>query len=370
MSLKGNTATMPLDELLRFLDGRKSTGTLELVRGNAWKRLYFEKGRIISSGSSEPGEYLGHFLISEKKISEEQLTEALEVQKRTKVMLGKILVMIGAVGEEELLLMLENKCKESVFMMFLWEDAEFEFFDNQLPAVRLIPTSMEVEPVVIEGLKRRDEWKLFKEMYPSRQMIFSKSDSATGQEPMSDLFVDAVYQMTDGERSISDIVIHSHGTEYRVLHALNWLKEKGLVQVSNYGQMTSPPVGDAFALSVVVDNAKNRMAMARWEEAINLFSYVLQYEDNSEVKHLLSRAEESLVQSIYEDVIAPTSVLKLKMELEELSNERLSSEESFLVTRINGKWDLRSIVTITPLREVDALRLVKRLLDREIIEVS
>ncbi len=368
MSLKGNTATMPLDELLRFLDGRKSTGTLELIRGNAWKRLYFERGRIISSGSSEPSEYLGHFLISEKKITEEQLTEALEVQKRTKVMLGKILVMIGAVSEEELLLMLENKCKESVFMMFLWEDAEFEFFDNQLPAVRLIPTSMEVEPVVLEGLKRRDEWRLLKEMYPSRQMVFAKSEETTGQEPMSDPFVDAVYQLVDGERSTSDIVIHSHGTEYRVLHALNWLKEKGFVQVSNYGQKTTR-ADDAFALSVVIEHAKNRMAMARWEEAINLFTYVLQYEDNSEVKHLLSRAEESLVQSIYEDVIAPTSVLKLKMELEKLSNERLSSEESFLVTRINGKWDLRSIVTITPLREVDALRIVKRLLERDIIEV-
>jgi hypothetical protein len=368
MSLKGNTATMPLDELLRFLDGRKSTGTLELIRGNAWKRLYFERGRIISSGSSEPSEYLGHFLISEKKITEEQLTEALEVQKRTKVMLGKILVMIGAVSEEELLLMLENKCKESVFMMFLWEDAEFEFFDNQLPAVRLIPTSMEVEPVVIEGLKRRDEWRLLKQMYPSRQMVFSKSDEATGQEPMTDPFVDAVYQLVDGSRSTSDIVIHSHGTEYRVLHALNWLKEKGFVQISDYGQKTGR-ADDSFALNVVIEHAKNRMAMARWEEAINLFTYVLQYEDNSEVKHLLGRAEESLVQSIYEDVIAPNSVLKLKMELEKLSNERLSSEESFLVTRINGKWDLRSIVTITPLREVDALRIVKRLLERNIIEV-
>src|SRR5262249_17979340 len=156
----------------------------------------------------EPSEYLGHFLISEKKITEEQLTEALEVQKRTKVMLGKILVMIGAVSEEELLMMLENKCKESVFMMFLWEDAEFEFFDNQLPAVRLIPTSMEVEPVVIEGLKRRDEWRLLKEMYPSRQMVFTKADESTGQEQMVDRFVDAVYQLVDGERSTSDIVIH------------------------------------------------------------------------------------------------------------------------------------------------------------------
>ncbi len=152
------------------------------------------------------------------------------------------------------------------------------------------------------------------------------------------------------------------------MHALNGLKEKGFVQISNYGQKTARS-DDSFALNVVIEHARNRMAMARWEEAINLFTYVLQYEDNSEVKHLLGRAEESLVQSIYEDVIAPTSILKLKMELEKLSNERLSSEESFLVTRINGKWDLRSIITITPLREVDALRIVKRLLERDIIEV-
>jgi hypothetical protein len=369
MSLKGRSATMPIDELLRFIAGRKSTGTLELVRGNAWRRLYFEKGKIISSGSSDASEYLGNFLVSEKKITEDQLTEALEVQKKTKVMLGKILVMIGAVREEELLIMLETKCKESVFMMFLWDDAEFEFFDNQLPAVRLIPTSMDVEPLVAEGLKRRDEWKVLKELYPSRRMVFAKSETAAANETFDDPFVGTVFQLIDGKRSINDIISQSHGTEYRVMHALNRLKERNLVQVSDYGEPNVPKAPEVIPLQIIVENAKKKMALARWEEAINLFNYALQYEESLEVKELLLHAEESLIQSIYEDVVAPDSVLKLRLPLEQLSKERLSSEESYLVTRINGKWDLKSILTITPLRELDALRIVRRMLDRGIIEV-
>ena len=369
MSLKGKSATMPVDELLRFIASRKSTGTLELVRGNAWRRLYFEKGKIISSGSSDASEYLGNFLVSEKKITEDQLTEALEVQKKTKVMLGKILVMIGAVSEEELLVMLETKCKESVFMMFLWDDADFEFFDNQLPAVRLIPTSMEVESLVSEGLKRRDEWKVLRELYPSRRIIFSKTETVSANEQISDPFISTVFQLVDGQRSINDIITQSHGTEYRVVHSLNTLKGNNLVQISNYGEPVRPPVSEAIPLTTIIENARKKMALARWEEAINLFNYALQYEDSLEIKELLLHAEESFVQSIYEDVISPASILKLRMPLEQLSKERLSSEESYLVTRINGKWDLKSILTITPLREIDALRIVRRMLDRGIIEV-
>ena len=67
--------------------------------------------------------------------------------------------------------------------------------------------------------------------------------------------------------------------------------------------------------------------------------------------------------------ISPASIPLLARPLEQLAGEKLSSEESFLVTRINGQWDLKSILTITPLREVDALRMIKRLMDRKIVRV-
>jgi hypothetical protein len=42
----------------------------------------------------------------------------------------------------------------------------------------------------------------------------------------------------------------------------------------------------------------------------------------------------------------------------------------FLLSRINGTWDLKSIIDISPLSEVDALRLMKRLLDRGLIDIQ
>ena len=49
--------------------------------------------QIVSTGSNDPKEYLGQFLIEHGKITEEQLDQAFQDQKRTKILLGKILVI-------------------------------------------------------------------------------------------------------------------------------------------------------------------------------------------------------------------------------------------------------------------------------------
>ncbi|HEX9427402.1 MAG TPA: hypothetical protein VGA64_06400, partial [Candidatus Polarisedimenticolia bacterium] len=59
----------------------------------------------------------------------------------------------------------------------------------------------------------------------------------------------------------------------------------------------------------------------------------------------------------------------LKQPLESLINQDLSPEEVFLVSRVNGSWDLKSIISISPLREVDALRALKKLRERGIIDL-
>ena len=368
MALKGNIKTMPLADILRFIASGKNTGTFELNHGTAWKRLYFEKGLIISAGSSDPSEYLGHFLISENKITEEQLTQALDVQKKTRVMIGKILVMIGAIEETDLVRLLEVKCKETLFSMFLWPEAEFEFFENQLPAVRMIPASLQVEPMVLEGLRRREDWKVVHKQYPSRDITFVKEPSASLPPDVS-AFIRNLFDLIDGKRTVGDLILQSHSTEYKVFFALDLLHKLGLVKVNAFAAAEAPRVFEAFALSNVVANGKSKLETGRFEEAINLFNYVLQYEENQEARDLLSRAEHALVESIYSTTISPDAIPRLSRPLESLMQEKFSSEESFIVTRINGHWDMKSILTITPLREVDALRIIKRLIDRRIVEL-
>jgi hypothetical protein len=55
--------------------------------------------------------------------------------------------------------------------------------------------------------------------------------------------------------------------------------------------------------------------------------------------------------------------------MEFLTAERLSPSEFFLLSRIDGTWDVKSIIQITPLREVDALRALKRMREKGLIEL-
>ena len=92
MSLKGNLATMGLEDLLQWLAVGKKTGVLAM-RGTAYmKTIAFEDGRITSASSTDPKEYLGQFLLAYNRINEAQLREALAAQEDENELLGRILV--------------------------------------------------------------------------------------------------------------------------------------------------------------------------------------------------------------------------------------------------------------------------------------
>jgi len=94
---------MQLSELLQWLSLGQKTGTLLIDGHGVEKRIYFQTGRINSSSSSDQREYLGHFLVSHGYITEEELKMAMEVQEESNILLGKILVMINAISETDLL---------------------------------------------------------------------------------------------------------------------------------------------------------------------------------------------------------------------------------------------------------------------------
>lgn len=370
MGLRGNLKTMSVPEIMRFVQSSNFTGTVEVVRGSIWKRIYFEKGKIISAGSSDPSEYLGHYLISQGRITEEQLATAMEVQEKTKVMLGKILVMIGAVSEEEIVAFLEGKCKETIFSLFFWDEADFEFVENEAPSVRAVGVSLEIGPVLEEGFKRMEEFKLLRQTYPSRKIRFAKSGTTISDPILDDPFARKLYDMIDGEKTISEIALHTHASEYKLLESLDQLKTRNLIIISGFENETAafpPPQVDRHQM---MNMAQSKANQKKWDEAINLCKYVLRDDEHDQdAKQLLANAETQLIKSIY-DIVPPESIVSLTLPLEELAREKLTSEESFLVTRINGRWDVKSILTITPMKEIQALRIIKRLLDRNIIALQ
>src|SRR5215471_4307150 len=160
MGIVGNLRTMQLEELLQWLSQSKKSGTLEIDNGKAEKRIYFKDGRILSSSSTKPEEYLGHFLVSHGLISEMELSKAIELQEKT-----------GALRENDLHRMLRFKAEESIYDIFSWQEADFRFLDDELPESAMVPMSLDVTAIVMEGVQRVDEWRRIRQLIPTQEAI-------------------------------------------------------------------------------------------------------------------------------------------------------------------------------------------------------
>ena len=81
----------------------------------------------------------------------------------------------------------------------------------------------------------------------------------------------------------------------------------------------------------------------------------------------MSVAEDKLLKQIYTAPLLPNAVPRVLISEDGLTDQQLGPQEAFLLSRMNGEWDVSSILSICPFREVDSLRMIKTLLDRGII---
>ena len=88
------------------------------------------------------------------------------------------------------------------------------------------------------------------------------------------------------------------------------------------------------------------------------------------LRRLTAEAEAAFVEKAYRDYLPASKVPVLTVPVESLEAENLSPTEFFLLSRIDGTWDVKSIIQITPLREVEALRTLKAMRERGLIELQ
>jgi len=161
MSLSGSLNTMPLPDLLQWLDSAHKTGTLVLEGPDYSTTLYIKDGRVISSASKDPRSYFGQFLLAHTDLSEEDLRRGFDLQEKTRVylgkniyiktMLGKILVEERILSEKDVRRVLRIKAEETIYPAFLWPHGSFRFLSDELPPEELVPLSLDVVEVLNRG---------------------------------------------------------------------------------------------------------------------------------------------------------------------------------------------------------------------------
>jgi len=358
----GDLKSMPMPELLQWISQSKRTGTLKIRNNYITKRIYFKNGLVISSSSSDPRDYLGQFLLSRGWISEVQLIKAIEKQEKKKMMLGKILVESKIITEEQLKKAMHSKTLETIFSIFLWDEGKFEFSAGEFPSYELIPLNLDINDLILNGIKRKDEWKRILEVFKSVSVVLDKTKDKMPSLLEGNIIAEKFWNSLDGEKSLEEIALHMHCSDYEICSLAYKLYEVGLMKIIKIKEKKEE--GFSLPADMLISFGEKKLKEGKYEEALNLLNYLTIKDPSVEPKvfDLKKEAEEKFVQEIKNTLIKLDARPYLLVSLEEVKKLNLSPQESFLLTRINGSWTVKEILCVIPFEESSALKNLRNLL--------
>lgn len=367
MSLKGELRTMPLPDVLQWVANGRKTGTLYLERQSVQKRIFLRDGNIFSSWSNHPRESLGQFLIRLGLLTEEQLFTALLAQEERGVPLGSVLVADGVLSEAGLRRALETKAEETVYDLFLWPSGEFEFREGELPPNVLIDFETPVTPVILEGIRRVDEWQRIRAVFPTMETTF---------KPGSELPADAgaldrqLAAFATAGRSLAEMSLELRRSEFETAAIAFDLHARGHLVV-DCAPAAAAPSDPVAAIQALLARAYQRLMQKRFDAAAAAYEEVLSLDrlNQHAKKGLLATAEarrrESRAAGVRRDGVPAIAV-----DYATLTRENLDPQEGFVLSRVNGVWDVQSILKLCPMGEEEAMMIFARLLERRLIVIS
>ncbi|HEX5750427.1 MAG TPA: DUF4388 domain-containing protein [Archangium sp.] len=385
--LSGDFSTMPLRDLVAYLGGRRLTGTLRVMRAGVRKLILVRAGQVISASSNQPREFLGQFLINMGHLSEEQFSKAYATQRETQVPLGKIIVMTGLVPEPTVRATLSLKFRETLLDMFRWEEGEFSFDTGAVAEVEGVDTRVDLAEVRREGDFRETAWQSIRAAFPSGNLYLTVDEGRLPEPPRpGTLDAKLVKRIREG-LTIDEMAKVLHASDFLVYQRLYALHRLEAVKVS----ATPPPgrqrpapseeedeaqvvdmevIGTESPTSEVIQAAQSYLENGNFRDGEALARRAHEMEPTPETEALLRSAEAALVGALRREMLDKPQVPSLLMSAAQLKTLQLSTPERYLLSRIDGKRDLGAIISMSPLKELEALKYFQSFVDGGLVKLT
>jgi len=265
MSFKGDLSTIGLGEVFQMISMSQKEGTLIVQDTESRKCVFFGSTgvQLLSSGKRK-GLKIGDMLLRAGKVSEAELEDALEIARIQRKMVGEVLVESGVVGQDEIQRIIREQIEEEIYDIFLWKRANFEFVEGPAaddlkdPDAQVTKLSFDVNGLLLEAVRRADEWAVINQSIPSIDSIFtfvSESDRHEEDKSSADT-AKRVYRLVDGRIPISEIVENTGVSKFEACKVLVDLYNRGRVRL-----LTVPETMDLALRRMSDGNSERGMRM-------------------------------------------------------------------------------------------------------------
>jgi len=204
--LEGDLSKIEVPDLLTFLNMGHRTGVLALERPEQETKLFFREGRPVFANSTREDLRLGSMLVRMGKVEAGVIEKALSGPRKPG-RIGHALLAQNVLREAELASFLKVQVSEVIFDTFGWRTGLFSFWDGVPPPAAAVTLDMDLQNLLMEGVRRIDERHRLAEVFPDLEMAVEAVANAERVKHSVTLTPDEwkVFFLVDGRRSLSDI---------------------------------------------------------------------------------------------------------------------------------------------------------------------
>jgi tetratricopeptide (TPR) repeat protein len=229
MAIKGSLSEASLADVVQLLALGFKTGALSVTDRSRFGQIFFDRGRISYARIVNRRDRLGDLLVHKGLITSAQLADVLAKQARApERRLGELLVEQGLIEADTLAHTITEQIEEAILHLFTWSQGSFFFEAGARPETAETTVSLNAESLLLEAARRIDEWSLIEKKIPSLDVVFS-ADRERIAAANAELTPEqqTVVRLTDGTRSVQEVVDASGLTEFATGKALFGLLQAG-----------------------------------------------------------------------------------------------------------------------------------------------
>lgn len=221
--LRGDVKGVPLAELLQFLQLQRLTGVLRVTHKEKTMTMWIRDGMadFVQSQGMDEEFRLGRYFVKQGHISREDLEALLEGADKSKL-LGTLLVDEKKVTEEQLKQALQEQSSEITYETLRWPSGRFsitqEEFSTEAQRAKL---GLGMSNLVLEGFRRVDEWRQMEKDIDfdatpvvDTLTLGTLDDTAIGEGEIR------VLKAIDGEHTVREIIAESEMATFDVIQIL------------------------------------------------------------------------------------------------------------------------------------------------------
>jgi len=227
-ALVADLAVVSIADVLLLLQDRQHSGALRLMGSDASIEIFIDKGRIDFAGARGVADefLLGHFLVRGGQIEHAKLVDVLDQRRAspTSELLGADLCRRGLITSAGLRTAMAQQTTALVFEGLRWGEGRLSFHPaaELSPAAREAALGLPIDGLIMQGLRRVDEWRVIGQEVGDFDMVFVRNEEKIASFDAQQLLREeaAVLELVNGKNTVRDIVRQTKLGSYDVTQVL------------------------------------------------------------------------------------------------------------------------------------------------------